>query len=107
MARSAKELEDILRRTIEEASKRVSISDAYLFGSYANGTPDEDSDIDIALFSPTEEELGLEERLRMMAQIRYAVGAEVELHLYSDKCLAKAKPSNIYGYIIATGRKIA
>jgi len=107
MARSAEELEDILQRTIEETSKRVPVREAYLFGSYANGKAHDDSDIDIAVFSPSEETLGLEERMRLTAQIRYAVGAEIELHLYSDKSLETADRSNMYGYIITTGRKIA
>ena len=107
VARTAKELEDILQRTIDEVSRRLSLREAYLFGSYANGTADDNSDIDIALFSPTEDNLALEDRFRLIARVRYAVQAEIELHLYSDKCLKRAEPSNIYGHILATGRKIA
>ena len=42
-----------------------------------------------------------------LVDIDVAIDAEVELHLYSDRCLEKARPSNIYGHILATGRKIA
>ena len=107
MARSVEELEEILRRTVEEARERLPLAAAYLFGSYANGDPHEWSDIDVALFSPAAEELTLEDKVRHLARIRLAIDAEVELHLYSDRRLTASKPASMSAYILATGRKIA
>ncbi len=89
------------------AGNRLPVTAAYLFGSYSEGTPDEDSDIDIAIFSPAADEMLLEEKIGLLAELRLEVGAEVELHLYGDSCFREARPSNIYGHILATGRKIA
>ncbi len=107
MARSVEELEEILLRTVEEARRRLPLAAAYLFGSYAEGNAHDDSDIDIALFSPAADEMTLPERIDTLVDIDVAIDAEVELHLYSDRCLEKARPSNIYGHILTTGRKIA
>ena len=40
---------DIVKRYIEEISKQFQIKAVYVFGSYAKGTNDQDSDIDIAI----------------------------------------------------------
>lgn len=40
---------DIVKRYIMEISKYYNIQEVYLFGSYAKGTNNEDSDIDVAI----------------------------------------------------------
>jgi len=50
MAKKAnKEIIKIVKRYIEEVSKDFAIDGAYLFGSYAKGTENRDSDIDVAI----------------------------------------------------------
>jgi predicted nucleotidyltransferase len=43
----------------------IHVECAYLFGSHAKGTPDEWSDIDVAIVSPDISEDRLEERIRL------------------------------------------
>ena len=107
MARPVDELEAILAKTVGIAAVRMPLTAAYLFGSYAEGKPHEYSDIDIALFSPAAESMPLREKMNLLTDIEMAVGGEVQLHLFSDKCLTEARPTNIYGHILATGRRIA
>ena len=106
MVRSDAEVERIVRKTLQLAAERLPLAAAYLFGSYCDGTADEDSDIDIALFSPAAKDLSLNDRITLLTDIRLAVGAEVELHLFDQDCLAEARPSNFYGHIVSTGRKV-
>ena len=40
---------DIVKKYIDEISKKFDIQEVYLFGSYAKGTSNEDSDIDVAV----------------------------------------------------------
>ncbi len=40
---------NIVKKYIKEASKKFNIKEVYIFGSYAKGTNDEESDIDIAI----------------------------------------------------------
>ena len=40
---------DIVKKYINEISKKFDIQEVYLFGSYAKGTNNEDSDIDVAV----------------------------------------------------------
>ena len=51
MATISKELLDIINNYVIELSKEINISKVILFGSYAKGTNNEDSDIDLAIFS--------------------------------------------------------
>jgi predicted nucleotidyltransferase len=106
MARSAAEVEEIIRRVIDLAAERVPLRAVYLFGSYCDGTADDDSDIDIALFSEAAGSMPLTEKVRLLSDIRLVIDREVELHLFDAECLEEARPSNIYGHILATGRKV-
>lgn len=45
------EVEAIIKRYINEIRKELPISEVFLYGSYAKGKADQDSDIDICLIS--------------------------------------------------------
>lgn len=44
-------VEEIAREYVNEVKKHVSVNKAFLYGSYAKGTYNEGSDLDIAIFS--------------------------------------------------------
>ncbi|NSW91701.1 MAG: nucleotidyltransferase domain-containing protein [Firmicutes bacterium] len=46
-----KKVEEIARDYVKEVKKHVRVNKAFLYGSYAKGTYDEGSDLDIAIFS--------------------------------------------------------
>lgn len=46
---------EIIKEYIKEVSKYYNIQEVYLFGSYAKGTNNEDSDIDVAVVINSEE----------------------------------------------------
>lgn len=51
MANIPKNILEIIIKYIQELSKEISIDKVIIFGSYAKNTYNEDSDIDIAIFS--------------------------------------------------------
>ncbi|MFH0790420.1 MAG: nucleotidyltransferase domain-containing protein [Candidatus Omnitrophota bacterium] len=107
MHRSAVELNKIILSTVELLRRRVEIKCGYLFGSYAQGKANKNSDIDLAFFSPAVDKMSLERKIDVLSRTEEELGYEVEIHLYSDKCLRDARQTNFYGYILKTGRKIA
>lgn len=105
MARQPIEVERIAAQTVAALRRHISVRRAYIFGSYAQGVPREDSDIDIAVFSPAVEGMSLDEKVGLVATIQKEVGTEVELHLFSDRCLEAARPTNLYGHIVQSGKE--
>lgn len=77
---------DAMRRASEYAKRArelMEYEEAMLFGSYANGTPREESDIDVGLFmdhwSPNESYLDL---MVLLYGIAEEVDAHIEPHLF-------------------------
>jgi len=106
MLKSAVEINKIAFKTARFLSAYIKIKRAYLFGSYACGKPHKYSDIDLAFFSPTVERMGIERKMTILSIIQEKVGSGVEIHLYPEKCLKEARPTNFYGYILKTGKRI-
>jgi predicted nucleotidyltransferase len=59
----------LVKKFVEDAEGRYPIVEAYLFGSWAYGTPREDSDIDVGLVWDKDASFEQEVQLRLDAQI--------------------------------------
>ena len=64
------------------------------------------SDIDLAVFSPDVENMRFMERVRLGSELASQCQRDVELHLFSSRALANARPTNFAGYIVAHGRRL-
>ena len=107
MAKSAVAVEEMVEQALEFLRERISIDAAVLFGSYVNGVPHDSSDIDLAVFSEDADAMSVPQRIRLATEVRLSCGLEVELHLYPKTAFQEARPTNFYGYILKTGRRIA
>jgi predicted nucleotidyltransferase len=79
----------------------------YVFGSYVDGTADEDSDIDVAAFVGTDDELDIRRKVTLMSAVQKAVGDEVEVHLFPASVLESADPASFPTFIRRTGWPLA
>jgi len=107
MVRSTDEVMAIARKAVALLQERIPVVEAWLFGSYVSGQPREDSDIDLAVFSPAVDGLSLLERVELKVPVELALDAEVEIHLYPESGLRNARPSNMYGHVRLTGTRVA
>ncbi len=107
MAKSEAAVEEMVERALEFLRERIRIDAAVLFGSYVNGSPHESSDIDLAVFSEDVDDMSLRERVALAVEVQMQCDPDVELHLYPKKALEEARPTNFYGHILKTGRRIA
>ncbi len=107
MYRSTVEVNKIAQSTAKLLASYIILKAGYLFGSYVNGKPHKYSDIDLAFFSPSVNRMGIEEKISLISKVGKQVSSDVEIHLYSDKCLKDARPTNFYGHILKTGKRIA
>ncbi len=79
---------------------------AYLFGSYVEGTPDEWSDVDIAVFMEGVEHWDIHQRAEAMALVMRKVGDEVEAHLFPVSSLEDPPRGSFAQYILQHGIRI-
>lgn len=106
MVKTKTEIKSIIKDSIEYLRKKIRISSAYIFGSYATGTATHWSDIDLAVFSPDADKMKIEDKARLVTDLRLHCHPEVELHLFPQKVLKEARPTNFYGYILKNGKKV-
>jgi predicted nucleotidyltransferase len=100
-------LNTTIERGLEYLRKRVRVEAAYLFGSQVEGKVHDQSDIDLAVFSPDANRMGLDDRIRLRADLAVDCDSRLELHVFPSKALANARPTNFAGYIIAHGKRLA
>lgn len=79
---------------------------AYLFGSHAEGTPDQWSDIDVAVFMEGVEHWDIQQRAEAMALVMEKVGSEVEAHLFPVSDLDNPPRGGFAKYILHHGIRI-
>lgn len=92
-----------IQEYIEEISKHFNIIEVYLFGSYAKGTNNEDSDIDIAIVINSDNNaFDLMVELMLLTQ---NIDLRIEPHLIKQKDFEEGNP--FVQEIIDTGIKVA
>lgn len=77
MDKKITEIIDIVKRYLKEIEKdKIRISEAYLYGSYAQGTAREDSDIDVIVVSPDFTDSRFDNSVRLM---KYRRGVDLRI----------------------------
>lgn len=107
MVRKKAELKKTIKEVLKFLSKKISIKIAVLFGSYAKGTPHENSDIDLAVFSKDAKDMSIEKIVKLQAEVKLKYCVDMEIHIFSEDLLKEARPTNFYGHILETGKKVA
>ena len=102
----APHITDNLKLIVENAKRLMPASTIYLFGSYAYGAPDKNSDLDIYIVTPDKSK----RRIDWAIQARKAVGAEIDIPLdlivsYDDEFENRSKNRVSFEYEIATKGK--
>jgi predicted nucleotidyltransferase len=94
----------ILRRFVEEAARCWHLERVYLYGSYAGGTPNDWSDIDVAVISPD-----FTNRTAANIQLVHLatdVSSSIEPRAFRPEDFADATPSDFCFEIKRTGAVI-
>jgi uncharacterized protein len=101
------EIKKIIRRKVRQYIKilrenNIEILRAYLFGSYAKGKHNAESDIDIAIFLNKEKIDGFEEDMKLL-RLRRKVDLKIEPHSFSLSDFKKPDP--FIKEIVSTGKR--
>ena len=100
---------DLIKKRIDEYVKKleqhIEIDKVVLFGSWANGNPNDLSDIDLAIFSPDFGENKLKE-LQLLSKLSWEVDETIEAIPYSSNKLNTSDPASFIYEIIKNGETI-
>lgn len=107
MLKTEAETLEQVHEVIQYLKKRIKIDAVVLFGSALRGTMDEWSDIDLAIFSEDVSHWSFEEEINMMVDVQAVCPNSIEPHFYPAEALKEARPTNFWGHILETGRRIA
>jgi predicted nucleotidyltransferase len=96
-------IENRARQALEVLGRSLKIVAVYLFGSRVDGTSDQWSDIDLAVFAEGVERWDLAQRARAIADVQEKAGDDVEVHLFSAKSLAGCDPASFAAWVLSHG----
>lgn len=105
MAATRARVNGALHRAVARLRLEIDVQDAVLFGSRVTGVPHRESDFDLAVFSKAVERWTVEDKARLSSLVK-EINPLIELHLFSERALKEARPTNFAGHILATGVRV-
>ena len=106
MLKTGSSLRQLARETADYLAEYIHVDKIILFGSYLNGIPREDSDIDMVVVSRDFEEISMFEKMDLLARTSMAVDSRVELIGFSQKDYLNPSPVSLLALIKKTGKVI-
>jgi uncharacterized protein len=97
---SKENVENIINRFVESVMQDITVDQVYLFGSYANGTPDKYSDIDLAVVSKDFEGIRFFDRKKLLKYL-IKINTDIEVHTFKTEDFTVDDP--FVAEIIKTG----
>lgn len=106
MVRKESEIINEISKLVKSLEKNIKVDSVILFGSYAKGTADKDSDVDIAVISPEFGQDTLKDKqLIYRTIIKEDIEPYFEIHTFTPSEL-KTSDSYFISEIRSTGKKI-
>lgn len=106
MVTTATDLDKIISDFVALLSRATRVEAVVLYGSYANGSPDEWSDIDIAVVSPDFEGVPMWERQRIISRATVDRDSSLSPIGYPSSEYHNPGPHSFLREIIRTGRVV-
>jgi predicted nucleotidyltransferase len=100
-------IEERARAAVVSLSRFAKVTAAYLFGSQVDGTPDQWSDIDVAVFVEGVEAWSLPDRARIAAQVQKEAGDDIELHFFPAEALQHHHKASFAAWVLNHGVRLA
>ena len=107
MVKSKDQVEKSVKTLIRQVSREYRITEAILFGSYAHGTPRDESDIDVALVSPDFSGKDEMEILQDLSRRAMKIDTLLEVVVFCPEELASPDPRSFPYQVKTSGISIA
>jgi len=105
LEKRVKNLDEVLKRYIEELKKSIRVEKVFFFGSYAHHRERDYSDIDLAVISP-DFEGGTERDYLILGKAALNVSALIEARPYRPEDIQNLSPVEFLSEIIQHGKLI-
>ena len=99
-------IEQIARDVIHFLSPHVHVDRLILFGSYADGSNGEDSDIDLAIISSDFEKMKVMEKIDLLSRVPLAVDSRIEALGFATKDFLKPAMPSLLDVIKRKGKAL-
>lgn len=106
MLKEAVSLKEIGKEIEEYLSRYIVVNMIIVYGSYAYGTPREDSDIDIAVISVNFRNMSIMERIELLAGVSVAIDSRIEVKGFTPEEYENAMPGSLIEVIKFKGKRI-
>jgi uncharacterized protein len=107
MVKNKYKIEKIVSELVQRLKlKGIDVSELILYGSYAQGTPNEYSDIDIAVVSKDFRGKGILRRQELLGEVIFPLGESIGALGYTPEERKGAHPLSFISEIIKTGKII-
>ncbi len=100
------EVKDKALEAVKILSRFGTVRAVYLFGSQVDGTADEWSDIDVAIFMDDVENWDIQRNTRAMVMVMEEVGDDVEAHIFPASSLEHPGRGSFVEYILGHGVRV-
>lgn len=101
-----KNIKSIVKRFVALLSQDIYVQKVFLFGSYAKGHPNKNSDIDIAVVSPKFGKRNEMEEMTYLLKKAHEIDIDLEPHPYHPSELKNPSKSSFVAEILRTGKVI-
>jgi predicted nucleotidyltransferase len=99
--------DEIITRAVEGLRNEIPVAGVFLFGSYLEGSYNDESDLDLAVYSDAVAGLGIVNRAELWSRLQKAAGGwPVELHLFAASALDNPDRRTFAGHVALTGRRV-
>lgn len=107
MAKQSNQLKPLIDKFISGLGKRgVRVNRLILYGSYARGRANSDSDIDIAVISSSFDRKNILQRQEILGEVIYPLAEPIEAVGYSYREFKNRTPLSFLSDILSTGKTI-
>ncbi len=96
-----------VNQVIKLLGSKTNINAVYIFGSQVDGSSDEYSDLDIALFVDNFSKWTLMKQVKTSCRVKEAEGDDIDLHFFDAAELPNPSPACFAGWVVRNGVRVA
>ncbi|NQU06364.1 MAG: nucleotidyltransferase domain-containing protein [Calditrichaeota bacterium] len=95
-----------VNRVVKRLGKEIEVNATYIFGSQVDGSADEYSDLDIAIFVENFIKWTLMRQVKVSCRMKEAEGDDLDLLFFDADELPNPSPASFAGWVVRNGVRV-